>query len=100
MGRSAARPGLIRSAFGRPRTLFERVYVEMTPGSTLFFHCNLLHSSGPNNSENHRRSFIMCYNALGNPQLTEQKFSEQRPCPVSPDNAILETADKILTAAR
>ncbi len=27
--------------------LFERVYCEMTPGSVLFFHCNLLHGSAP-----------------------------------------------------
>jgi ectoine hydroxylase-related dioxygenase (phytanoyl-CoA dioxygenase family) len=69
--------------------LFERVYVEMSPGSVLFFHCNLLHCSGPNDSAAHRRSFIMCYNALANPQLGEQKTSEQRPCPVGADNGIL-----------
>ncbi len=75
-------------------TLFERVYCEMTPGSTLFFHCNLLHASGPNESDHHRRSFIMCYNALGNPQFAEKKMSEQRPCPVGPDDAILQFASR------
>ena len=69
--------------------LFERIYCEMTPGSVLFFHCNLLHASGPNDSSHHRRSFIICYNALDNPQFAEEKTSEQRPCPVSPDDAIL-----------
>lgn len=72
--------------------LFERVYVEMTPGSCLFFHCNLLHSSGPNESEHHRRSFIMCYNALANPQLVEKPTFEQRPCPVGADDNILASA--------
>ena len=62
----------------------------MTPGSVLFFHCNLLHTSAKNTSDHDRRAFIICYNALGNPQLTEKKTSESRPCPVSPDNAILE----------
>jgi len=70
--------------------MFERIAVEMTPGSALFFHCNLLHTSAPNMSDKHRRSFIMCYNALANPQLAEKKTSEQRPCPVSADNAILK----------
>jgi ectoine hydroxylase len=72
--------------------LFERVYVEMTPGAVLFFHSNLLHMSGPNDSAHHRRSFIMCYNALANPQFVEKKTAEQRPCPVSPDDQILRLA--------
>src|SRR5205823_4545204 len=67
------------SRIAQIETLFERVYCEMTPGSVLFFHCNLLHASGPNESDRPRRSFIICYNALGNPQFTERKTSEQRP---------------------
>ncbi|MDF2440380.1 MAG: hypothetical protein JWN98_1364 [Abditibacteriota bacterium] len=70
----------------------DRVYVEMKPGSVLFFHSNLLHSSAPNNSPHHRRSFIMCYNALANPQLGERKTSEQRPVPVGADECILQFA--------
>jgi hypothetical protein len=66
--------------------LFEREYVQMEPGSVLFFHSNLLHMSGPNESTAHRRSFIMCYNALANPQFGEfsngTNKAEQRPCPV------------------
>lgn len=72
--------------------LFERVAVQMTPGSVLFFHCNLLHTSAPNLSDHHRRSFIMCYNALGNPQLAAKKTSGQVPCPVGADDAILRFA--------
>ena len=70
--------------------MFERVYCEMTPGSVLFFHCNLLHTSEQNTSDKDRRAFIICYNAFGNPQLSEKKTSENRPCPVSSDNAILD----------
>jgi ectoine hydroxylase-related dioxygenase (phytanoyl-CoA dioxygenase family) len=76
------------SRIGQIEGLFERVYCEMSPGSALFFDCNLLHASGPNESENSRRSFIMCYNALANPQFKEVKTSEQRPCPVGSDDAI------------
>ena len=71
-------------------SLFERDYCEMTPGSVLFFHCNLLHTSAQNTSDRDRRAFIICYNALDNPQLTDRKTSEPRPCPVSEDDAILE----------
>lgn len=69
--------------------LFERVHCEMSPGSVLFFHCNLLHTSAQNTSDHDRRAFIICYNALANPQLTERKTAESRPCPVSPDDALL-----------
>jgi len=72
--------------------LFERIHCEMSPGSVLFFHSNLLHASAPNESDHHRRCFIMCYNALGNPQLSERKTFEQRPCPVGSDDAILRFA--------
>ncbi len=69
-------------------TQFERVHCVMSPGDALFFHSNLLHSSAPNDSDFDRRAFIMCYNALANPQITEKKSSEQRPCPISADDAI------------
>lgn len=70
-------------------TLFERVYCEMAPGDALFFHSNLLHASGPNESAHHRRAFIMCYNALANPQLGNPGRTALPPCPVSADDAIL-----------
>jgi len=75
---------------------FEHIYCELEPGDVLFFHCNLLHASGPNDSDRHRRAFIMCYNTLANPQLSERKTAEQRPCPVSTDDAIEQFADTLL----
>jgi len=70
---------------------FERVYCEMDPGSALFFDANLLHTSGPNESDHHRRSFITAYNALGNRQLKEQ-ISTDEICPVGQPNAVIEAA--------
>ncbi len=72
---------------------FERIYCEMAPGAVLFFHCNLLHASGPNDSNRHRRAFIICYNALANPQLGNAARTELPPCPVSEDDAILRHAE-------
>ncbi|MEO6906912.1 MAG: phytanoyl-CoA dioxygenase family protein [Abditibacteriaceae bacterium] len=66
---------------------FERIHCTMKPGSVLFFNCNLLHTSAPNNSDHPRRSFIVCYNALANPQLGT-RTSEDRPCPVADENVI------------
>ena len=45
-------------------------------GTAVLFHCNLLHASGANNSDRHRRCFISCYNAVGNPQIGEHKSSQ------------------------
>jgi ectoine hydroxylase len=70
-------------------SMFELVECEMSPGSVLFFHSNLLHSSAPNESDKHRRSFIMCYNAWGNPQITKGEVVRREPCPVGKDDAIL-----------
>jgi hypothetical protein len=80
--------------------LFERVHCEMSPGSALFFHCNMLHSSAPNESDHDRRAFIMCYNALTNPQFAETKTSESRPCPVGPDDGILRFESDVIRRLR
>lgn len=69
--------------------LFERIHCTMKPGSVLFFHCNLLHTSAANDSDYPRRSFIVCYNALANPQLGTRHF-EDRPCPVSSPDGIFK----------
>lgn len=64
----------------------ETVHVEMSSGSALFFHSNLLHSSAPNESDQHRRSFIVCYNAVGNPQIREGQLVQWESCPVGSDD--------------
>ncbi|MBO9605371.1 MAG: phytanoyl-CoA dioxygenase family protein [Paenibacillaceae bacterium] len=68
---------------------FELVPVEMKPGSVLFFHSNLLHSSAANLSDYPRRSFIMCYNATSNPEMKKGELNYRPSCPVGPDNGIL-----------
>ena len=45
----------------------ERVYCEMTPGTVLFFHANLLHHSGPNLSNSPRWALISNYTRTDNP---------------------------------
>ena len=80
---------------------FERVYCEMEPGSVLFFHCNLLHASGPNDSDQHRRSFIVCFNALANPQLDGNSkqggnVAQQVACPTGQPGDVEALAKQIL----
>jgi ectoine hydroxylase-related dioxygenase (phytanoyl-CoA dioxygenase family) len=91
-GRVGDQTGADTTRIGQIEPFFERVYCEMSPGSVLFFDCNTLHTSAPNDSEYSRRSFIICYNALNNPQLAERKTFEQRPCPVAAEDAILQFA--------
>ena len=45
----------------------ERVYCEMTPGTVLFFHANLLHHSEPNLSNSPRWALISNYTRVDNP---------------------------------
>ena len=39
-------------------------YVEMEPGDALFFHCNLLHKSEQNNTDQRRWAFLVAYNRV------------------------------------
>lgn len=68
----------------------ELVHVEMDPGDTLFFHCNLLHRSDQNRSENPRWSLICCYNAARNDPYKTDKHPGYSPLHKVPDAAIKE----------
>ncbi|MBK34450.1 MAG: phytanoyl-CoA dioxygenase family protein [Gemmatimonadetes bacterium] len=93
-GRVGDQTGTEASRVDQVVPLFERVPCEMDPGDVLFFHCNLLHTSEANLSDHPRRSFIICFNALSNPQFATKQTAESRPCPVSADNAILTAANE------
>ena len=49
----------------------ELVHCELQPGDVLFFHCNLLHRSDPNTSDDPRWSLICCYSAAHNPPFRD-----------------------------
>ncbi len=67
----------------------ELVYVEMDPGDALFFHCNLLHRSDQNRSEQSRWTMICCYNAARNDPYKESHHPRYTPLDVVPDTAIV-----------
>ncbi|MBI1903270.1 MAG: phytanoyl-CoA dioxygenase family protein [Planctomycetia bacterium] len=69
---------------------FERMYVEAQPGDAFFFHCNLLHRSDQNWSENPRWSLICCYNAARNDPYKESRHPRYTPLAKAEDGAILE----------
>ncbi len=66
----------------------ELVYCEMAPGDALFFHCNLLHRSDQNRSDNARWSLICCYNAARNNPYREAHHPSYTPLSKVPDSAI------------
>lgn len=67
---------------------FERHYVEAEPGDAFFFHCNLLHRSDQNRSENPRWSLICCYNAARNDPYKESRHPRYTPLEAVGDDAI------------
>jgi hypothetical protein len=69
-------------------------YVEMDPGDALFFHCNLLHRSDQNKSDQPRWAMICCYNAARNDPYKESHHPRYTPLPVVPDAAIKEVGVK------
>ena len=70
-------------------------YVETPPGSVLFFHSNLLHSSEANLSENPRRSYISCYSAASNIPYTASWGGTQEPMQLSADDAIIKYGEQM-----
>lgn len=68
----------------------ETVYCELEIGDAIFFHCNLLHCSGPNNSPHRRQAFLCCYNAARNSPYKVVRHPQYTPLAKVPDSAILE----------
>jgi ectoine hydroxylase len=69
-------------------------HVEMAPGDGLFFHCNLLHRSDQNRSDQPRWAMICCYNAARNDPYKESHHPRYTPLAVVPDAAIKEVGIK------
>ena len=68
----------------------ERVYVELEPGSAVMFHCNTLHRSDQNTSDDPRWAFICCYNAARNDPYKESKHPSYSPLQKWPRERIVE----------
>jgi ectoine hydroxylase-related dioxygenase (phytanoyl-CoA dioxygenase family) len=69
-------------------------FVEMAPGDALFFHCNLLHRSDQNRSDEPRWAMICCYNAARNDPCRESHHPRYTPLSVVADSAIKEVGIK------
>lgn len=88
-GQVGSQAGADAERIGALEAHLERVHVEMAPGSVVFFHCNTLHTSAPNESAFSRRSFIVCYTGASNPQVGKNGEHHERPlCPTGPEKGL------------
>ncbi len=76
------------------RQRMELVDCVMNPGDALFFHANLLHASGRNDSEFPRWSMICCYNARSNDPYKDSHHPRYTPLQKVPDEMIKKTGLK------
>lgn len=74
--------------------LVDLEYCELQPGDALFFHSNLLHSSGQNTSENARWSIISAYNRTDNKAYLPVQESSYTPIDMVEDDMLLKTGNK------
>lgn len=72
------------------KEVFPLVYVELDPGDTLFFHCNLLHSSDQNHSDMRRWVMITSMNKKLNNPTRQHHHPQYHPLRMLPNSAILD----------
>lgn len=72
----------------------ELVYCEMEPGDVLFFHCNTLHRSDQNRSDDRRWTLICCYNAARNNPFLDHHHPQYTPLEKVDDAAIKQAGLK------
>ncbi|GFN76123.1 phytanoyl-coa dioxygenase [Plakobranchus ocellatus] len=68
----------------------EKIHVELQPGDALFFHCNLLHTSSANESENRRWALLTAYNCSHNSPYAKTVYGPYRLLSQLPNDAVTE----------
>ncbi|MFT4555273.1 MAG: ectoine hydroxylase [Porticoccaceae bacterium] len=80
--------------------VLELVYCEMSAGTALFFHSNLLHRSDANLSDDPRWGLICCYNTKHNNPYIEHHHPQYTPLDKLPNSAIREVGARPTSAAQ
>lgn len=63
-------------------------YCELDPGDALIFHCNAIHRSDANHSEQRRWTLLVCYNRVDNDTITRTDDRYYVPLDVVDDQAL------------
>ncbi len=66
----------------------EAVFCELEPGDAVFFHCEMLHQSGPNATDDPRWAFLICYDPIHNAPIGVA--DQRRLPPVWDDGCVME----------
>ena len=74
--------------------------IEMAAGDGLFFHCNLLHRSAPNNSDRRRWVLICAYNAKSNDPYKDSYLPRFTPMRIAENAEILAAGAKGAVAGK
>lgn len=72
----------------------EVVYCELDPGDAVIFHCNALHRSDQNRSDQRRWTLLICYNAVSNDSFVRDDDRYYVPLQKVPDSAVKEAGLK------
>lgn len=75
------------------QTRFPLKHVELEPGDACFFHCNLLHQSGRNTSEDRRWCFLVSFNTKHNDPVYAHHHPKYNPLDRLPEDSILAAAE-------
>ncbi|GFR71841.1 ectoine dioxygenase-like [Elysia marginata] len=68
----------------------EKVNVQLQAGDALFFHCNLLHTSSANSSDQRRWAFLTAYNTTANSPYAETVYGPYQELIMLSNDAISE----------
>ena len=68
--------------------VFPKLFIEMEAGDALFFHCNVLHGSDQNLSDDRRWVLISSYNQRRNNPVKIHHHSQYHPLNILPNSAI------------
>jgi hypothetical protein len=63
--------GLFEARVERAQQQLGQIHVELDVGDAVFFHCNMLHGSGLNDTDTERVMLFSSYNAVSNPPYME-----------------------------
>jgi ectoine hydroxylase-related dioxygenase (phytanoyl-CoA dioxygenase family) len=69
--------------------------VELAPGDACFFHCNTLHQSGRNTSEDRRWCFLVSFNSKDNDPVYSHHHPKYTPLSRLPEDSITAAAEML-----
>ena len=90
--------GNINSEFEEAKKHLDLIYCEMDPGDVLFFHCNTLHRSDKNKSNDRRWTLLCCYNSAKNDPFIDHHHPRYTRLKKVPDEEIKKAGDRFLDA--